>query len=284
MTNDFKPTAKVILDSISPDGDRLTTIECTIHRYMLPEFNTHRKFSRNSASSRAIPFARMVEKAKTSRVFPSLWRKEQRGMQGGEIITDPTTIAVMQGTWSAARDACVRSAEHLASMGVHKSIVNRLLEPFLPHTIIVSATNFSGFFDQRCNPQAQDDIRLAAEAMREAYYSSTPRLLNYGDWHMPYLTEEDWAEAYASDRTNDELIEKLKKISVARCARVSYLTHDGKRDWDKDLELFNRLVTAEPGHWSPLEHVATPAKAFEEPFVRGNFTGWKQLRHEIEYA
>lgn len=282
---DFTPTAKVILDSISPDDNRLTTMEVTIHRYMLPEFNTHRKFSRNSASSRAIPFAKMVEKAKTSNVYPTHWRREQRGMQGGEIITDPAKADLLRAGWDRAREAAIRQAEFLASHGVHKSVVNRLLEPFLPHTIIVSSTDFSGFFEQRCNPQAQDDIRVAAEAMRAAYEASTAQPLDYGNWHTPYITPEDIAQADAEEYIGYSRDALFKQISTARCARVSYLTQDGNREWDKDLVLYNRLVTAKPGHWSPLEHVATPTNPAAGLFFTtlGNFDGWQQLRHREEY-
>lgn len=285
MTDDFKPSARVILDSISPSGHRLTTLEVTIHRYMLPEFNTHRVFSRNSASSRAIKFMRMVAKVLTSKVYPTAWRLEKPGMQGGDIITDPEIVAKARASWDRARDAAVAEAKYLnEELGIHKSIANRLLEPFAPHTIIVTASSFEGFFNQRCNPQAQDDIRVAAEAMWDAYNDSVPRFLNYGQWHTPYITKDDWTEAYSRGLTVEQQTHLFKQISAARSARVSYLTHDGVRNWEKDLELFNRLVSAKPGHWSPLEHVATPINPLNIQAVRGNFTGWAQLRHFYELA
>lgn len=276
MTDDFKPTAKVILDSISPVGDRLTTIEVSLHRYVLAEFNTHRVFSRNSASSRAIPYSKMRAKAVATPALPLSWPAEQSGMQGGAEL-EPDKQDFARRRWLHARDQAVKTADELHMAGIHKSVINRLLEPFLPHTIIVSATDYSNFFAQRCNPAAQPEIRVAAEAMREAYDSSTPQPLRYGQWHTPYITKDDWTEAYSLGLSVEEQTELFKKISVARSARVSYLTHDGVRDWDKDLDLFNRLVTAKPGHWSPLEHVATPKRTRDAN--RGNFVGWNQLRH-----
>lgn len=274
----WRPNAKVILDSISSNGDRLTTLQVEIHRYMLPEFNTHRKFSRNSASSRAIPYAKMRKKALETPVLPSSWRAEQKGMQGGEFL-DEAHQDFATRKWLHARDQAVRAADELHTAGVHKSTINRLLEPFLPHTIIVSSTDYTGFFEQRCNPQAQDDIRIAAEAMREACYSSTPQPLRHGQWHTPYITKDDWTQASAEDLDMAQQRDLFKKISAARCARVSYLSQSGKREWDKDIDLYDRLVTS--GHWSPFEHVATP----ERPGVQtpGNFDGWRQWRHELEF-
>ena len=109
----------------------------------------------------------------------------------------------------------------------------------------------------------------AAEAMRAAHDASTPTDVPHGGWHTPYLRDED----------GDLDDETARRVSAARCARVSYLTHDGRRDIDKDIELYDRLVSARPPHWSPLEHVATPAEPDEAPL--GNFRGWRQLRHAV---
>lgn len=265
--------AKVIADSVSPEGHRLTTMEVRFHRFVLAEFNTHRVFSRNSASSRAIPFAKQVERVMTDPAVPVVWASEQRGMQGGDELSEDTR-RVASNQWLIARDAAVSNAKELDRFGVHKSIVNRLLEPFMWHTVIVSATEWDGFWAQRCSPLAQPEIRVAAEAMCVAYYGSTPDKLEYGEWHLPYVSTHEYLSLD---------IETVRRISVARCARVSYLTHDGKRDIQADLDLYNKLVTADPMHASPLEHVATPSEWDDcltpEP---GNFTGWLQLRHFVE--
>jgi thymidylate synthase ThyX len=260
------PNATVVADSTSPRGVRLTTIEVTLHRFVLAELNTHRVFSRNSASSRAIPVRRQVERIVHDPAMPVEFGSNQPGMQAGEPL-DGGEADEARATWLAARDAAVEAAERLGALGVHKQVTNRLLEPFMWHTVIVSATAWDGFWEQRCSPLAQPEIRVAAEAMRVAFDASTPTERDHDEWHTPYLHEDDGGLD----------AETARRVSAARCARVSYLTHDGRRDLDKDLELYERLVTAQPPHWSPLEHVARPLADGEAS--HGNLTGWQQLRH-----
>lgn len=267
-----EPCAKVILDSVSPDGHRLTTMEIVMHRFVLAEFNTHRVFSRNSASSRAIPFTKQLARVRTDPAIPVSFPSEQPGMQGGaELTEDAREDAIQQ--WLFARDSAVIEARRLWHLGVHKSVVNRILEPFMWHTVIVSSTEWDNFFGQRCNPLAQPEIQMTAYAMQSAYDQSVPTPLGLGEWHMPYLLPDE-----ISLRLGD-----AKRISAARCARVSYLTHDGVRDHAKDIELCERLLSASPPHASPLEHVATPESDpyGDDPPHRGNFTGWRQFRHEM---
>ncbi len=264
---DFTPAARVIADSMSPFGNRLTTIEVTLHRFVLAEFNTHRQFSRNSSSSRAIPASRVMRLIATRPALPLVWSGAQKGMTGGPPI-NPVDAARAEQIWLAARDDAVNAAERLLELGVHKSIVNRLLEPWMTQTVIVSATEWDNFFNQRCHPDAQPELRAAAEAMREALLKSEPTPLPQGRWHLPYIRDED-ISAYDHH--------KLVQVAAARCARVSYLTHDGRRDPQADFDLYQRLVTADPPHQSPLEHVATPARWGAENL--GNFQGWRQLRH-----
>lgn len=277
------PRAEVIRDSVSPRGDRLTTIEATMHRFVLAELNTHRVFSRNSASSRAIPFSKQVDRVMTEPAIPVSWPMEQRGMQGGDEIDEPLYA---EEVWLDARIAAVRHAQHLADLGVHKSVVNRMLEPFMWHTVIITATEWDGFWEQRCSPLAQPEIRVAAEAMKAAYDASTPLELRYDDWHLPYIDPDTVSQAWERHEGDPEFCEAdLKRISAARCARVSYLTHDGKRDIQADLDLFDRLASARPMHASPFEHVATPCFKTPPPHDHlGNFRGWDQFRHFVEEA
>ena len=262
VTVDFTPSARVIADSVSPQGNRLTTLEVKLHRFVLSELNTHRAFSRNSASSRAIPVTRSLTMIAEEPAVPLRWPSAQKGMQGGPEIA---ATATARDIWLSARDDAVCAAERLLDLGVHKSVVNRLLEPYLPHTVVISATDWDGFWDQRCSPLAQPEIRAAAEAMRDAYVTSRPAEVGDGEWHLPYIRD--------SERRLDDHI--VRRVSAARCARTSYLTHDGRRDLDADLNLFDRLLEADPPHASPLEHPATPGDG------PGNFTGWKQLRHIV---
>lgn len=258
--------ARVVADSLSPTGSRVTTIEARIHRFVLAELNTHRAFSRNSASSRAVPVARMIRSVETDPALPEEFGTAKAGMQAGPPIENDMEALT---AWLAARDAAVAAARTLAELGVHKQVTNRLLEPFQWHTVIVTATYWDGFWQQRCSDLAQPEIRVAAQAMRAAYDASTPTAVGEGEWHLPYLQ--------ADEASLD--VEVAKRVCAARCARVSYLTHDGVRSIDEDLTLYERLVTATPPHASPLEHVATPTRSDSDPV--GNLRGWVQLRHLV---
>ena len=260
-------SAKVLADSLSPRGKRLTTLEVTFPRYVLAEFNTHRMFSRNSASSRAIPVSKQLERILSDPFVGDHWGSNQPGMQAGSELEGEAREQAIEA-WRAASRAAVRAAEKLATLGVHKQRTNRLLEPFMWHTVIVSATEWSNFFALRAHKDAQPEIRDAACAMRDAMNNSTPVVLAPNEWHTPLiLPDEDFS------------LEDKIKISVGRCARVSYLTHDGVRDPSKDIELYDRLI--EGGHMSPLEHVARPIT--DDDFQFGNFVGWWQHRQDIPY-
>lgn len=263
----MEPSARVLLDSMSPLGHRLTTMEVVMHRFVLAEFNTHRVFSRNSASSRAIPFGKTAARVMTDGAYPVEWTSEQAGMQGGSGLA-PEDKRRADALWTEARTAALRCAVEMSAYGVHKSICNRLLEPFLWHTVIVSSTEWENFWRQRCSPLAQPEMRAAAEAMKAAFDASIPTEIEEG-WHLPLLQEDE----------ADLSLKQQMQISVARCARVSYLTHDGIRSIDKDLELFVRLSSAEPPHASPFEHVARPLSRYEK--AMGNFVGWQQFRYVL---
>lgn len=254
--------AKVLLDSRAPSGARLTTLEVTFPRIVLAEFNTHRMLSRNSASSRAIPVQKQIERVERDPFVPIRWGREQRGMQAREELSEAERRGAAEGWLSASAEA-VRRARELRARGVHKQLVNRLLEPFMWHTVIVSATEWDNFFALRCHPDAQPEIREAAVLMRRARDASTPRLLLEHEWHLPLLREDEDLSDYTLDARC--------QISIGRCARVSYLTHEGKRDPDADLALCARL--RQSGHMSPFEHVATPREG-----RWGNFVGWQQYR------
>lgn len=297
-----RPSARVLLDSISPRGHRVTTMEVVMHRFVLAEFNTHRAFSRNSASSRARPARRVIQEVSDDPALPLSWPREQRGMRGGDEVS-VEDMSYGAEIWRDAAENAVKSASELTRLGVHKSVVNRLLEPFLWHTVIVTGDEeaYVNFFVQRCSPLAQPELRAAANAMLHAHTESDPCELDYDEWHTPLIQPEDVdlinAEVlyrnsiYWQANPNWSWWELTNRVSAARCARVSYLTHEGKRDVTKDLELYDRLVSADPPHWSPLEHVCRPWS--EDPvydgivaggFPRGNLRGWVQLRHVVETA
>lgn len=276
--SDTMVEAKVITDSVNELGDRLTTLQVVCHRFVLAEFNTHRVFSRNSASSRAIPVTKQLERIRYEPARPLEWPAEQPGMQGGSELTGKD-LEDAQFLWDLAGDFVTDLVEGYLethpekSSRLHKSLINRLLEPFMWHTICVSSTEWENFFAQRCSPLAQPEIRSAAEAMRRAIEQSTPRELDEEEWHLPYMDEEDIVECDA--RGFDQ-----RFVSAARCARTSYLTQEGTRDLAEDVKLFERLRNPGEGppHASPLEHVATPDIYGDGV---GNFKGWHQLRHEF---
>lgn len=266
------PEAKVVCDSVSVTGSRLTTIQAKIHRFVLAELNTHRAFSRNSASSRAVPARKLRQMVIDDPAMPVWWGKNQPGMSAEvELAGEEKQAAI--GLWIEARDEAVSRHQKLEEAGIHKQLINRILEPFLWHHVIISATEWDNFFHQRVHKAAQPEMRAAATAIWEAYSSSAPVVLDCDEWHLPF---------FEGDRKclRDGALYEAKAISAGRCARVSYLTHEGVRDTDKDVELFEKLKAQSPGHWSPLEHVARPQADVE--FSMGNFTGWRQLRHIFE--
>lgn len=268
--------AKILKDSMSPDNVRLTTMEVTFPRIVLAEFNTHRTFSRNSASSRAIPVEKILKKVQEDPFIPVYWGKNQKGMQAERELL-PSEQAWAETEWLEARDVAVRHAEQLLAIGVHKQITNRLLEPWLWQTVIVTATEWDNFFALRCHPDAQPEIRHIAMMMQTIYDESTPDPIALSQWHLPLV--DDIGQLVLAGFSIDE----IKQISAGRCARVSYLTHDGKRDPKADIELCVRLQTS--GHMSPLEHVATPVHAglySAEVFI-GNFRGWTQMRKQLPH-
>jgi thymidylate synthase ThyX len=271
-------SAKVILDSINPhNGIRLITSELTYPRFIHAEFMTHRLFSRNAASSRAIPTRKMIKMVENNPAMPIYWGKNQKGMAAREELS-PIDRDYAERIWLAAANEAVEFAKQMLDRGVHKQIVNRILEPWKWMTVIVSTTQTSNFFALRDHEDAQPEIAHVAKLWRGVMGKSIPV---EREWHIPYIQDDE----------QDLPLSSRRKIGTARCARVSYLTHDGNRSVIKDYGLYNRLLTGgSSGHWSPFEHVA---KATDEMEVRrnfidgtkksapiwcGNFQGWIQWR------
>jgi hypothetical protein len=290
---------EILADSIGPTGKRLTTVCVTYPRFVHAELMTHRMFSRNSASSRAIPNEKLRQRVIDDPAMPVFWGKNQAGMAAAEELFDlgdpkqrlrdgnvlvppahnnvdgeaqlmsyemacPRTAA--QEMWLAARDMMLDFSERLARVGLHKQLCNRLIEPWMGITVIVSSTEWENFFRLRCHPAAQPEIRVAAEMIRDAMEKSEPISIGANGWHLPLVRAQDV-----------DFKTELFKLSVARCARVSYLTHDGRRDPQADLDLYEKLATS--GHWSPFEHAA---QALPEAERIGNFIGWKQHRADVD--
>lgn len=249
-------TAKVIADSIQ-HGARIMSLELEMPRFILAQFNTHRAFSRSAASSRAIPVAKLLKKVKTDPFVPIHFGANQPGMQAGtEIKHRDAAVAV----WRNAAEQAASHAELLRQMGVHKQVTNRLLEPFLTTRVIVTATDWTNFFNLRLDDAAQPEIQRLALAMKRAIMESTPRRT---DWHVPYVTESDLC------------LKQALMVSAARCARVSYDNHNGERDIDKDMALAERLLSDR--HMSPFEHAARYNMG-----RHANLNDWQSYRNMME--
>ncbi len=274
--------SEIIADSINPHGNRLTTFILEYPRFVHAEFMTHRMFSKNAASSRAIPFEKFVQQIKDNPAMPEFWGKNQSGMQANEELQS-LDRGIAKSLWLEARDSAIECAEELNKLGLHKQIVNRILEPWFHIRVICTATEYQNFFALRAHKDAQPEIRVLAEMMLEAYNNSHPKELNTGEWHIPFggsMDESKIKDIILSTEPAPESVEFLKmeikkKIAVARCARVSYFNHEGKDDYDADIKLCNRLFGTNPKHLSPAEHVAEAQG--NDQFV-GNLRGYKQYR------
>lgn len=260
----------VRVKSIEYVGERETydlAVEGPWHNFVANGVIVHN--SRNAASSRAIPVAKMLERIREHPFVPEEWGTNQKGMQAGPTLSGETAEEAREA-WLACRDDVIRWVERLHELGVHKQLANRLLEPFMWVTVIVSSTEWANFLNLRCHEDAQPQFQRVARMVADALAGSTPHLVAIGEWHLPYIQADERAELP---------LEVQQQCSVARCARVSYLTHDGKRDIEKDQQLYERLLGGSGfGHWSPFEHVATPRPTAAPDPREGNFKGWLQYR------
>lgn len=281
-------TAKIVLDSVSPIGARLTTLEVSIPKWVQAELNTHRMLSKNSASSRAIPSAKLLQRVKDDPVIPVWWGKNQKGMQANEELQGEEREA-SENIWRLAGTRAMQVVESLLDIGLHKQITNRLIEPWMFTTVIVTATEFDNFLNLRVHRAAQPELRKVAVIGKDLMEVSTPTPLKAGEWHLPYLPQEE----------ADTLLEDgwpwrdVVMVCAGRCARVSYLTHDGRRAPLEDLRLAQDLLR--DGHMSPFEHAARAMDAVEwqiyaahaaEQWYKnripvGNFWGWDQFRKSL---
>ena len=274
--------AKIIEDSISAEGKRITTFQLLYPRFIHAEVLTHRVFSRNASSSRAIPVTKMLAMVKEDPAMPIHWGRNQPGMQAKEelLLGDRYLAEVL---WREAAQKAASVAERMVELGLHKQIANRILEPFQHISVVLTATDFDNWFELRAHPDAQPEIQALAIEMQKAIAESIPRELKPSEWHLPYVTTEERNDGFF--KKNPEL---LRQISAARCCRVSYLRHDGTAaSISDDLALCEKLVGAKPLHASPFEHQATPdifneVHGYHSPELYGNFVGWCQYRKMIE--
>lgn len=275
-------SAIVLADSRAPTGERLTTLQLRYPRFIHSEFLTHRMFSRNSSSSRAIPVERLIADVESDPAMPIHWGANEKGMQAreecDELVDMPTPYReydmdeTREDAWKASMEYAVVVARAFTKSGYHKQIVNRLLEPFAHINTVVTADEaaYSAFLSFRDHPDAQPEMQALAVAIRNALEASQPLSLSPGQWHLPYISD--------TDRITERTDQELAPISAARCARTSYKTHDGQPTTHAaDAVLFDKLLNCVPWHPSPLEHQATPV-----PGQHANFIGWKSQRRFFE--
>lgn len=314
-------SAKIIAHSRAPDGKEIVTFELEYPRFIHSELMTHRLFSRNAASSRAIPVNKMIEAVRLSPAKPVHWGKNQPGMQAKEECIEQVFIqafydnAIREGkteeqasieahvsapyAWGYFADEIADFAEQFSIAGYHKQIVNRILEPFQWMKTVVTSTEYDNWFWLRKHADAQPEIKVLAEKMWEALQESEPVELQPGDWHVPYFNGAFGAGCWIKSADTDSLEDALA-ISSSCCAQVSYRRLDDSLEKARDI--YKRLVESTPVHASPFEHQATPMpfEFFcydcqrpvdwpegathvdkEGQFWSGNFKGWIQHRQLI---
>lgn len=288
---------KIIADSISPKGVRLTTFELEYPRFIHAEIMTHRVFSRNAQSSRAVPVAKGLEQPILS---PVVWGKNKAGMSSDESLS-PEAINEVSYYWNSLARYCQDFAERMATAGLHKQWANRCLEWFSPIKVVITATEWDNFFWLRDDPEAaQPEIVELARKIKQALEEIKPQLLQPGQWHLPYVTSSIERSEFDGDvvqtfwtEEGELSLEDAKKLSASACAQVSYRRLD--LSLDKALEIYEKLFNGPKPHLSPVEHQATPMVRLEDlddqgwevgvthkdrddVMWSGNFRGWIQQR------
>lgn len=283
--------------SISPEGIPLTTFQLRYWRGIHSELMTHRVFSRNAGSSRARPSKAIIEQVRHDPWGPLHWGQNQPGMQANEQIQH---VEHAKDRWQWAAHQAADAAQGMHDIGLHKQVVNRVLEPFTYIDVVLTATDFNNWFALRDHKDADPTIRDLAAQMHEEFDACKRQLLQPSEWHLPYIRPQDVVSARNHLKyqriTRDEPREEeigalLLQMSAARCARISYRAFDGTESpIEKDIELFQKLLVNTPLHASPAEHQATPDTLLDvvvdghqtirytHQHQHGNFRGWRQFR------
>ncbi len=269
--------ADVLADGITPTGVRVTTLVATLPRAYLAELNTHRlisrdgyeqELSRNSASSRAIPTEVNIAAVREHPYVPTTFNARVKGMGVGEEF-DAELTEQCHRLWMRGMHHATTIADSLNELGLDKSRANRIIEPFMWHTVILTATEWDNFLALRCPDGDKPDTSFPAQlemqefaiCIRNALRDSTPKLLEEASWQAPYFDWDDEFELLrglmggASVPVN-EAINGALLVSARRCARVSYVKQD---DVEELMVSYDRGVTlADMGHYSPMEHQVRP--------------------------
>ena len=339
-----KISVEIVADSISPQGDRLISVLATFPRIILSEMNTHRMLSKNTSSSRAIPFNKMVEAVQNNPFIPIAWQREHKGMQGSEYFTNKKDIEANEKMWLHARDYAIQSAVAASrNFGITKQLCNRLLEPFMWTTMLITGSKegWDNFFNLRCpsylhegsntvykskkdyqnrefedfqipfdndtatnidwlqinKGQAEIHMMMLSEKIYDVIQESVPKKLKEKEWHIPFgnkilFDNGEGKQAITTFNLDNEQITTAVKISTAMAARTSYTVVGEEKDIDyqKMIELHDRLLTQDPPHSSPMEHCClcvseeeynNSFKGVEKGWFR-NYRGFKSYREIVE--
>lgn len=293
-------SATIVKDSISAHGNRVTTFELEYPRYIHAQVMTHRMFSRNSASSRAIPINRCIELSQTVSTCPDAWPINKAGMQPDGFLDESKALEA-EAAWAQAHCATIAAVRSLVELGVHKEITNRLLEPFQHIKVVLTSTDFSNALYVRTHGDTQSSTNQLFKLIYKLLNNSTPELLYEGEWHLPYIEtrrDENGLLDYLDDDGCRLELATAKAISASCCAQVSYRRLN--KTEDKALDIYSKLVGSDPLHASAFEHQATPMSdhewqtrlgfseimrdfGYDEHGVLylGNFKGWIQFRKTL---
>jgi len=290
LYNEVPAEVKIIADSISPDGIRLPTWHARYWRPIHAEVMTHRDFSRNARSSRAVPTVKLLAEDP----FMPHFMQNQPGMQALQEMPEPARKLAEKIWYDLARHTQAE-VEKLHELGVHKQWANRPLEWFGWIDVLITSTNLQNFWNLRIHSAAQPELQTMAAMMNKALADSTPQLLRPGEWHMPYVhwtRVRDKQLFWTSDAEGKRYsltLEEALKLSTARCARLSYKPFDGSDKLSDEFARYDRLITDTPPHATPSEHQCTPDRwiededegHWEQPLLHGNLYGWVQHRKLI---
>lgn len=273
---------KIIEDSISPRGIRLTTFQTRYWRPIHSEIMTHRDFSRNARSSRAVP----VKVLLTEQIYVPQFGYNKSGMQAKDEPVDPATQARWAKEWEQLAEINRAQVKKWGEEGMHKQHANRPLEWFGWIDVLITSTNWANFYGLRLDKTAMPEFQELAHAMREAHnrskpHSRRPYPQDPWNWHLPYISDEE---------RETIPIPELCRLSTARCARLSYEPFDGEAKFEAEMRRYNLLIESRPVHASPAEHQAYPddqnfkvwKSEWDHPELHGNLRGWCQYRKTIK--
>lgn len=253
--------AKVICDSITTEGVRLTTLEVEYPRFIHSEVMTHRMLSKNCSSSRAIPVKTMLESIERNMAVPLYFGASKSGMQATEEIQFPE---LAKKFWKACGNACIKdSLTMFEDFKLHKQLSNRITEPYQMIKVLITGTEWDNFFNLRLHKDSQPEICMLAYQILWAMLGSHPIEIKSGEWHLPYIDRifdlNGNMRYYISDTGVELSLDTAKKVSASCSAQTSYRKND--TSIEKAVKVFDMLVHADVLHASPFEHLATPIQS-----------------------